>query len=168
MPEAIETYYDGSAEEENDLLALRKEHYRTLRVLQRQAATYGGAVPSQIALAIADAKGQIRAIDEARKSRIRPETAEKLGSTGQFAVLAERLNLVSEQIRLMQRASDEWRETTKDALADLATLGALEQLAESQRTSQRTNRLVFVAIGAVLALLALALLGLAGALWSLR
>lgn len=159
MSGPIETYYDGSAEEENDLLALRKEHYRTLRVLQRQAATYGGAVPSQIALAIADAKGQIRAIDEARKSRIRPETAERLGSTGQFAVLAERLNLVSEQIRLMQHSSDEWRETTKTALDGLARV---------QHDSQRINRLVFVAIGAILVLLALALLGLAGALWSLR
>lgn len=159
MPGPIETYYDGSAEEEADLLALRKEHYRTLRVLQRQAATYGGAVPSQIALAIADAESQIRAIDEARKSRIRPETAEKLGSTGQFAVLAERLNLVSEQIRLMQHSSDEWRESTK---------AALDSLARVQHDSQRINRLVFVAIGAILVLLAVALLGLAGALWSLK
>lgn len=158
-PPTIQTYYDGSAEEEADLLALRKDHYRTLRVLQRQAATYGGAVPSQIALAIADAESQIRAIDDARKSRIRPETAERLGATGQFAVLAERINLVSEQIRLMQHSSDEWREATKDAL---------ERLADVQHGNQRVNRIVFIAIGAVLIVTLLAMLGLAAALWSLR
>lgn len=157
-PEPIKTYYDGSAEEEADLLALRKDHYRTLRVLQRQAATYGGAVPSQIALAIADAESQIRAIDDARKSRIRPETAERLGSTGQFAVLAERINLVSEQIRSMQRSADDWRESTKDAI---------ERLADIQHDSQRINRFVFIAIGVILAVIALVLLGLAGAIWSL-
>ena len=57
MPPPIETYYSGSPEEQQDLLELRKDYYRTLRVLERRAATYGDAgVPAQVATAIADAK----------------------------------------------------------------------------------------------------------------
>lgn len=156
MSDAIETYYDGSSEEENDLLELRKEHYRTLRVLQKRAARYGGAVPSDIALAIADAKGQIRAIDEARKGRIRPETAEKLGATGQFNVLAGRINLVSEQLRLSQRTSDEWREVVRQQLASLEL---------SDHEFRRGVRMIFGAIGVALVLVAVAIFGLAGAIF---
>ncbi len=67
MPPPIQTYYENSPEEQEDLLELRKDYYRTLRSLQRRAARYGDAgVPAPIASAIAEAEANIRAIDEAR------------------------------------------------------------------------------------------------------
>ena len=156
----VETYYGGSAEEQNDLLTLRLDYYKTLRALERQAARFGeGGVPAHIATGIADAKANIRAIDEALRSPIEAATAERLGATGQFNVLAMRIDLVSQQIRLSQEQADEWREHLR---------GGLEDLAEHQRGFQRTTRMIFTAIGIILALLSLALMGLVAALWSLR
>ncbi len=181
MAPAIQTYYDDSAEEENDLLELRKEHYRTLRVLQKQAAKFGGAVPAQIAAGIADAESQIAAIDEARKARILPETAERLGATGQFTLLAGRLNLLSQQLRQQQQEADRWRESVRESLADLAKsqqqiavewrerLGeGLGELEKSQADFQRVARMIVQAIGVALFILALALLGIGAALWTLK
>ncbi len=159
MPPPIQTYYDGSPEEDQDLLELRKAHYDRLHALRLQAARFGDAVPANIAAGIADAESQINAIDEVRKAKIRPETAERLGATGQFTVLAGRLDLVSQQLRQQQQEAEDWR--TKLA-------GGLEDLAEHQRGFQRTTRMIFTAIGIILALLSLALMGLAAALWSLR
>lgn len=198
MPPPIQTYYDGSPEEQEDLLELRKAYYETLRKLELQAARFGGAVPSNIAADIADAKANIRAIDEARAGTVSTETAEKLGSTGQFAVLVQRIDLISQQVRLVQKQADEWRDAQAavqeqaedwrtqfrsglDALADIqrtyekqadkwrAELGSgLKSLADTQHTFQRTTRMIVTAIGIILALLSLALMGLAAALWSLR
>ena len=79
----VQTYYGGSAEEEQDLLELRKAHYERLHALELQAARFGEAVPASIAAGIADAESQIRAIDEVRAASIRPETAERIGQTGE-------------------------------------------------------------------------------------
>ena len=155
----IRTYYDGSPEEDQDLLELRQAHYDRLHALRLQAARFGDAVPSGIAAGIADAESQIRAIDEVRKSAIRPETAERLGATGQFSVLAGRLDLVSQQLRQQQQEAEDWR--TKLA-------GVLASLAKSQGDFQRTTRMIFQAIGVILVLVALVMMGLAAALWSLR
>lgn len=182
MPPPIETYYSGSPEEQQDLLELRKDYYRTLRVLERRAATYGDAgVPAQVATAIADAKANIRAIDEALRSPIDSSTAERLGATGQFNVLAVRLDLLSQQVRLSQDQADEWRATfraTLDDLADDQRAKAAEwrealnvgfkALTDQQSIFQRVTRNMFQAIGAVLFILALTLIGLGAALWSLR
>lgn len=155
----LQTYYGGSAEEEQDLLELRKAHYDRLHALRLQAARYGDAVPANIAAGIADAESQIRAIDEVRKSAIRPETAERLGATGQFTVLAGRLDLVSQQLRQQQQSADEWREKFA---------GVLASLAKSQGDFQRTTRMIFQAIGVILVLVAVAMMGLAAALWTLK
>lgn len=195
MAPPIQTYYDGSPEEQQDLLELRKDYYRTLRVLQKQAARYGGAVPAQIAAGIADAESQIRAIDEARKSTIRPETAERLGATGQFSVLTTRLDLLSQQVQFSQKQADEWRDAQTavqrqaeewraqfrsglDALADIQRdyekqadtwrqeLGSgLRALADNQHAFQRTMRLIILAIVGALFILAIVF---GAALWSLR
>ncbi len=155
----VQTYYGGSAEEEQDLLELRKAHYERLHALRLQAARFGDAVPANIAAGIADAESQIRAIDDVRKSAIRPETAERLGATGQFSVLASRLDQVSQQLRQQQQEADAWRERLAAGLASLAT---------SQQGFQRTTRMIFQAIGAILFLLALAMIGIGAALWTLK
>jgi len=159
VPPPIQTYYDGSPEEDQDLLELRKAHYDRLHALRLQAARFGDAVPANIAAGIADAESQINAIDEVRKAKIRPETAERLGATGQFTVLAGRLDLVSQQLRQQQQEAEDWR--TKLA-------GGLASLAEHHADFQRTTRMIFQAIGAILFILALALIGIGAALWTLR
>ena len=155
----LQLYYGGSPEEDQDLLELRKAHYDRLQALRLQAARFGDAVPATIAAGIADAESQIRAIDDVRKAAIRPETAERLGATGQFSVLAERLDLVSKQLRQQQKEADDWRERLAAGLASLAT---------SQQGFQRTTRMIFQAIGVALFILALALLGIGAALWTLK
>ena len=159
MPPPIQTYYDGSPEEDQDLLELRKAHYDRLHALRLQAARFGDAVPANIAAGIADAESQINAIDEVRKAKIRPETAERLGVTGQFTVLAGRLDLVSQQLRQQQQESEDWRTKLAAGLASLA---------EHHADFQRTTRMIFQAIGAILFILALALIGIGAALWTLR
>ena len=102
---------------------------------------------------------QIRAIDEVRAASIRPETAERIGQTGQFSVLTSRLDLLSQQLRQQQTEADKWREWLAAGLASLA---------DAQDTFQRTTRMIFQAIGVALFILALALLGIGAALWTLK
>ncbi len=155
----IRTYYDGSPEEDQDLLELRQAHYDRLHALRLQAARYGDAVPANIAAGIADAESQINAIDEVRRAKIRPETAERMGATGQFTILAGRLDLLSQQMQLSQKQADDWRERIADAI---------DSLAKSQGDFRRTTRMIFQAIGVILVIVALAMMGLAAALWTLK
>lgn len=155
----IRTYYDGSPEEDQDLLELRQAHYDRLHALRLQAARYGDAVPANIAAGIADAESQINAIDEVRRAKIRPETAERMGATGQFTILAGRLDLLSQQMQLSQKQADDWRERIADAI---------HSLAKSQGDFRRTTRMIFQAIGVILVIVALAMMGLAAALWTLK
>ena len=155
----IRTYYDGSPEEDQDLLELRQAHYDRLHALRLQAARYGDAVPANIAAGIADAESQINAIDEVRRAKIRPETAERMGATGQFTILAGRLDILSQQMQLSQKQADDWRERIADAI---------DSLAKSQGDFRRTTRMIFQAIGVILVIVALAMMGLAAALWTLK
>lgn len=156
----IATYYGNSPDEQRDLLELRKTHYETLRYLERQAARYGDAVPVHIAAGIKEAEASIRAIDDKLRSPIDTATAKQLGTTGQFSVLALRLDHLAEQMRTMQTQSDDWREAEHISRVDWRDA----ELAARQY-AQRVNRMIFTAIGVVLLLLALAILGLAAAIF---
>lgn len=138
---------------------MRQAHYDRLHALRLQAARYGDAVPANIAAGIADAESQINAIDEVRRAKIRPETAERMGATGQFTILAGRLDLLSQQMQLSQKQADDWRERIADAI---------DSLAKSQGDFRRTTRMIFQAIGVILVIVALAMMGLAAALWTLK
>lgn len=144
----VTTYYGNSPDEQRDLLELRRAHYETLRHLEKQAARYGDAVPVHIAAGIKEAEASIRAIDDKLRSPIDTATAQRLGTTGQFSVLALRLDHLAEQMRTMQTQSDDWREAERQARQD----------------AQRINRMIFTAIGVVLLVLALTLIGLAAAI----
>jgi len=144
----VATYYGNSPDEQADLLELRRAHYETLRHLEKQAARYGDAVPVHIAAGIKEAEASIRAIDDKLRSPIDTATAQRLGTTGQFSVLALRLDHLAEQMRTMQTQSDDWREAERQARQD----------------AQRINRMIFTAIGVVLLVLALTLIGLAAAI----
>ena len=144
----VTTYYGNSPDEQADLLELRRAHYETLRHLEKQAARYGDAVPVHIAAGIKEAEASIRAIDDKLRSPIDTATAQRLGTTGQFSVLALRLDHLAEQMRTMQTQSDDWREAERQARQD----------------AQRINRMIFTAIGVVLLVLALTLIGLAAAI----
>ena len=144
----VATYYGNSPDEQADLLELRRGHYEPLRHLEKQAARYGDAVPVHIAAGIKEAEASIRAIDDKLRSPIDTATAQRLGTTGQFSVLALRLDHLAEQMRTMQTQSDDWREAERQARQD----------------AQRINRMIFTAIGVVLLVLALTLIGLAAAI----
>jgi len=144
----VTTYYGNSPDEQRDLLELRRAHYETLRHLEKQAARYGDAVPVHIAAGIKEAEASIRAIDDKLRSPIDTATVQRLGTTGQFSVLALRLDHLAEQMRSMQTQSDDWREAEGQARQD----------------AQRVNRMIFSAIGIVLLVLALAIMGLAAAI----
>ena len=144
----VATYYGNSPDEQADLLELRRAHYETLRHLEKQAARYGDAVPVHIAAGIKEAEASSRAIDDKLRSPIDTATAQRLGTTGQFSVLALRLDHLAEQMRTMQTQSDDWREAERQARQD----------------AQRINRMIFTAIGVVLLVLALTLIGLAAAI----
>ncbi len=179
MPPPIQTYYENSPEEQEDLLELRKDYYRTLRSLQRRAARYGDAgVPAPIASAIAEAEANIRAIDEARGGVVSTATAERIGATGQFNILTQRLELLSQQVLLSQKQADEWRDVFRSALDDLAQHQrglasdwheaidkGVAAVVDDLHTFQRTTRMVVGALAAALFVLALIF---GAALWSLR
>lgn len=181
MPPPIKTYYGASPEEQEDLLELRKTHYTTLRELEKQAARYGGAVPAHIATGIAEAEANIRAIDEAMRSPIEAATAEKLGATGQFSVLALRIDLLMEQQRTAQTESERWRlhlveqiqnlnseiaEETKRWHGNLVEQvkgihSVIEAETDKWREVQRGNWILFLAIGVLLLFVVAAIIGLA-------
>ncbi len=117
-------YYGNSPEEQDNLNELLRAHKDTLHELLLQAARYGGVVPSQIALGIKQAEANIRAIEEQQNSPIDDETVDGLGDKGRFKVVTRRLDLIGDQIRLMQRQSDESR----------------EQALKTQVTEQRKSR----------------------------
>mgnify|MGYP001462548832 CR=1 FL=1 len=144
----VATYYGNSPDEQADLLELRRAHYETLRHLEKQAARYGDAVPVHIAAGIKEAEASIRAIDDKLRSPIDTATAQRLGTPGQFSVLALRLDHLAAQMRTMQTQSDDWREAERQARQD----------------AQRINRMIFTAIGVVLLVLARTLIGLAAAI----
>ncbi len=103
-------YYGNSPQDQDDLNELLRAHKDTLHELRLQAARFGGAVPSHIALGIKQAEANIRTIEEQQNSPIDDETADGLGDKGRFKVVTRRLDLIGDQIRLMQRQSDESRE----------------------------------------------------------
>lgn len=183
----IETYYGNSPDEQSDLLELRKTYYGTLRHLEKQAARYGDAVPPHIAASITEARANIRAIDDKLRSPIASETAQQLGDTGRFSVLAGRLDLLGEQMRLMQTQSDEHRAQAQQREISAARAGRREQqrlrkevasvvkqvaaLEERSRREddkreqgQRLARFLYIAVSVALALLTVAVVVMAVAI----
>ncbi len=155
----VATYYGNSPDEQADLLELRRAHYETLRHLEKQAARYGDAVPVHIAAGIKEAEASIRAIDDKLRSPIDTATAQRLGTTGQFSVLALRLDHLAEQMRTMQTQSDDWRTAEHESRDTWRT-----DERQARQDAQRINRMIFTAIGIVLFVLSLAIMGLAAAI----